>query len=385
MTHGTLIWKNLTRYRLRFFLTTFAIFIAFFLFGILQSFDKALDAGAELAADDRLVVSNRINFTQPLPIAYVDRIRSMDGVLHATHQSWIGSYYQEPRNFIFGFAVDPESFMTVYQDDIVLPAEQIAAFIKNRRGVLVGADTAGTYGWALGDLVPISSNIWQQADGSKVWDVVIEGIFQSSRDELPANGLYMHYDYLNEARTFGKDFTGTVALTTTDPTLNDQVAQAIDFRFQNSAYATETRTEAAFNRSFVDQLGNIGLIISSVVGAALFTILIIVGNTMALSIRERTSEIGVMKALGFRASTVFSMVLGEAFGLAFFGGLIGTITAWGLVEIARNIPGFPFVLGFPTSVWLQAFGLMVVLGVLTGLFPAWNAYRLKLSTAFARV
>ncbi|GAK33464.1 putative ABC transporter permease YvrN [alpha proteobacterium Q-1] len=380
----SLIWANLSRSRLRFALTAFAIFIAFFLFGILQSFERGLNAGADLAAADRLIISNRINFTQPLPIAYVNRIAAIEGVRQVSHQSWMGSYYQEPRNFIFGFAIDPQSYLQIYADDIALPPEQAAAFIQNRRGALVGEDVAKQYGWQIGDLIPISSNIWQRADGSNVWDLVIEGIYRAGRANIAANTLYLHYDYLNEARTTARDFTGTISFTTLDPAQNDAIAQAIDSRFQNSAYATETRTEEAFNRSFVEQLGNIGLIVLSVSGAAMFTILIITGNTMALSIRERTGEIGVMKVLGFDARMVFALILAESLALALIGGLLGVAAAQMMARFISTVPGFPFPLGFTSGIWLSSFGLMLALGLITGLLPAFAAYRLKPTAAFAR-
>lgn len=384
MTHATLIWKNMTRYRLRFILTLFAIFIAFFLFGLIQSFDRALNAGADVAAANRLVVSNKINFTQPLPLSYINRIRGMEGVETVTHQSWMGSYYQEPRNFIFGFAVEPETYLEIYKDDISLPPERLKAFLANQRGMLAGADEAKKHGWTIGDLIPISSNIWEQMDGSKTWELVLEGTYTISSVDTPANGILMHYDYLNESRSFAKDTTGTIVLTTTDPTLNDKVIRAIDDRFLNSPYATETRTEEAFNASFIEQLGNIGFIITSVVGAALFTILIIVGNTMALSVRERTGEIGVMKALGFPAKSVFTLILSEAMLLALLGGGLGMGAAWLLASATTGLPGFPFRLVIYPDIWLMAFGVMVGLGLLTGLLPAWTAYRTNIATAFTR-
>lgn len=384
MTRGSLIWKNLTRSRLRFALTLFAIFIAFFLFGLIQSFDRALNAGADIAAANRLVVSNKINFTQPLPLSYVNRIKTIEGVDMVTHQNWMGSYYQEPRNFIFGFAVDPESFLAIYADDIALPPEQAKAFINDRRGMIAGANEARKYGWKLGDLIPISSNIWEQTDGSKTWELVLDGIFEISSIDTPANGIYLHYDYLNESRTFGKDSTGTIVIATQDAALNDEIANAIDTRFLNSPFATETRTEAAFNASFIEQLGNISLIIISVVGAALFTILIIVSNTMAMSVRERTGEIGVMKALGFPAKAVFALILSEALLLALIGGFLGMGAAWLMATATAGVPGFPLRLVLYPDIWLMSLGVMIVLGLLTGLLPAWTAYRINIAAAFTR-
>ncbi|MGF1607474.1 MAG: ABC transporter permease [Rhodothalassiaceae bacterium] len=382
MTLFTLVRANLFRKPLRFLLTSFAIFIAFFLFTVLLAFDRGLNSGTDLSAANRLVVSNKINFTQPLPVAYANRVATMNHVEVVTHQSWFGAYYQEPTPFFAGFAVEPETFLQVY-DELIMPQAQKEAFLANQRGALIGRDLADLFGFSVGDLVPISSNIFDREDGGNVWDMEIAAIYDLDRPGGQANQLFFHYDYLNEARSFGRDVVGNLVIKTEGPDFNEQVARTIDAQFENSPYATETTTEEAFNASFVEQLGDIGFVVSSVAGAAVFIILIIVGNTMVLAVRERTKEIGVMKALGFRAQTMVALVIGESLLLCLLGGALGvglgTLMAMGIQQT-----GAPFPLIVDAEVLMNALILAAVLALVTALIPAVNAYRQPIAAAFAR-
>jgi len=379
-----LILKNLTRRKLRLALTLFAIFIAFLIFGVLASFNKAFNAGIELSADDRMVVVNKINFTQPLPIAYVNKARAVEGVNVLTWCNWFGGYYQDPRNVIPTMACDAESMLQVYPE-IVLPDDQRLAFLQNRQGLIAGAGVAQKYGWKVGDRIPLNSNIFSQKTGGSSWDFVVEGIYTGSTEQFDTNSVYFHYKYFDESRSFGKDFAGFLILRTVDPALNDMVATAIDAMFANSFYETSTDSEKAFNKAFIAQIGNIAMIVTSVVGAAFFTILLIVGNTMVLAIRERTGEIAVMKTLGFPAARIFRMVLGESLLLSLLGGLLGLLAAWLLVNAAKTATAgiLPTLLLTP-DVALTAVAIMIALGLLTGIAPALSALRLNIITAMSR-
>ena len=384
MTSAGLMWKNVWRRKLRTILTIVSILIAFLIFGVLRSFDHALHAGVDLAAADRLVVVNRINFTVSLPYAYVNKIAAVDGVKKVTFANWFGAYWQEPRNQFAAFAVDPESWLESYPEMVVDPADR-ARFLANRTGALVGANLAKRFGWKKGDRIPLPSTIWSKRDGSKVWEITIEGIFTAADERSDTNYLILHYDYFNEARAFAKDTVGWIVVTTTSHERNSEVARAIDEMFFNSAHQTKTDTEKAFSAAFIKQIGNIGLIITSVVGAAFFTILVITGTTMALAIRERTGEIAVLKTIGFTGKRVFALVLGESFFLALLGGIPGLFLASGLVTALRAaLAGFLPTMVFSGETLAEGLALIALLALVTGVIPAANALRLNISAGLAR-
>lgn len=378
-----LVFKNLTRKPLRLCLTVFATFIAFMIFGTLGAFQQALNSGVELSADDRLVTINKINFTQPLPIAYVNRIRALDDIVSATHLNWFGGYFQEARNQMGMFAVDPETFLVVY-DELVMSDEEKTLWLGNRQGLIAGESIAANFGWKVGDRIPINSNIFSQRDGSTVWDFDVVAIYTGEDEQTDTNSVYFHYEYFNETQSFGGNNIGFVGIKTDDPSKNESVIKAVDDMFVNSSAETETVPEKAFNKAFLDQIGNLGLILTSVILAAFFVILVIVGNSMILSIRERTGEIGVMKTLGFTSSRIFRMVLSESLLLALLGGTLGILASGVLANVVNQAPIQLPTLVVGQSIWTQALLFMLGLGLVTGIVPATNALRLNIITALSR-
>src|SRR5499426_551287 len=336
MNDFVLVRKNLFRRKLRAILMIVSILVAFLIFGMLAGFYRAFTAGEDRAAADRLVVVNKINFTQPLPIAYFNRVRGVEGVRQVAHLNWFGGYYQDPKNFLIALAVQPETYLEVYGNDIDMSAEERQAFIRERTGALVGETMARKWGFKVGDRIPVNSNIFSQRNGSRTWDMTIVGILKAKRPEIDTNFMVFQYAYFDETRSFGKDTIGWMVLQTTSPDLNDRVAKAIDQMFANSSAETSTDTEKAFNKAFAAQLGNIALIVTLVIGAAFVTILMIVGNTMALSVRERTREIGVLKTLGFSGGRILRLVLGESILLALIGGLPGLGLAVVFILLVRE-------------------------------------------------
>jgi putative ABC transport system permease protein len=380
-----LIRKNLFRKKLRAVLMIVSILVAFAIFGVLAGFERAFNAGQDRAQVDRLVVVNKINFTQPLPVSYYARVGAVDGVRQVTHLNWFGAYYQDPKNFLIGLAVEPESYMKLYDSDFDYSPQARQAFIRERTGVLVGERMMTKWGWKIGDHIPISSNIYSQKNGSHTWDFTIVGTFAGRTPQNDSNLMVLQYAYFDETRSFGKDQIGWMALRTTNASVNERVMKTIDEMFANSPYETATDTEKAFNKAFAAQLGNIALIVGLVVGAAFVTILMIVGNTMVMTVRERTREIGVLKTLGFTGGRILRLVLGESLLLALIGGIPGMIIAALMIySIRDSLMNFVPLMSLSPDIVLAALALMLALGLLTGLIPALNAMRLKIASALGR-
>jgi len=381
-----LVRKNLFRRKLRAALMIVSILIAFMIFGVLAGFYRAFTAGEDRAAADRLITVNKINFTQPMPIAYFNRVRAVDGVRQVTHANWFGGYYQDPKNFLMTLAIEPATYFDVYRSELDIPPEQLQAFITDRSSAVIGESMARKWGWKVGDRVPVASNIFtQRSNGSHTWDFTIAGIVKGKAEQVSTDFLLFQYAYFDETRSFGKDTIGWLILQTNSPENNDRVAKTIDAMFANSTAETSTDTEKAFGKAFAAQFGNIALIVFLVVAAAFVTILMIVGNTMALSIRERTREIGVLKTLGFSGPRILRMVLGESVLLALLGGLPGLAIA-ALITIALRVSLANIAPAFAVSpvIALEGIALMIALGLFTGVIPALNAMRLKIATALGR-
>ena len=385
MSYLLLMRKNLFRHKLRAILMIVCILTAFAIFGVLASIERSVNAGQDLAAADRLVVVNKISFTQPLPIAYVDRVRAVDGVQQVTHVNWFGGYYQDPKNSVVALAVDPVTYMEVYGNELDIAPEARQSFIRDRTGALVGEAMAKKWGWKVGDHVPIANDVFTQKNGSRSWDFTIVGIFKGKKPQVDTNVMVFQYDYFDATRALGQGQIGWMVLRTASPAVNDRVARTIDQTFANSAYETSTDTEKALSKAFVAQFGNIKLIMVMVVGAAFVTILMIVGNTLMMSVRERTREIGVLKSLGFPPSRILRLVLGESILLALIGGLSGLgLAALFIISLRDSVGGLLPKIPISPEVALTGLALMLGFGIVTGLIPALNAMRLRIGAALGR-
>lgn len=385
MNDATLIRKNLFRKRLRAILLVVSILIAFLIYGVLAAMQNAFSMGTVGAAQERLVTVNRINFTVALPYAYWDRVRQVDGVDIVAPASWFGGYFQEPQNFVQSFAVDPESYLAAYPELVFEPGER-ASFVEGRTCAAVGRALANQYEWTVGQRIPLMSNIWQRQDGTQAWELDICAIFDDADGTYPTNYVMLHYEYFNEGLSFGRDSFHWMTVVTDDASRNDQISQAIDALFANSPAETSTTTEAAFNEAFMEQFGNIGLILTWVIGAAFATILMIVGTTMVMAVNERTREIAVLKTLGFTAPRIFRMVLGEALLLSFIGGLIGLGLAAGAATLASGaMAGVLPPFGLSLTNTLTAVAFMLALGLLTGVLPAWKAMQVRIADALGKI
>lgn len=384
MNEFTLVRKNLFRKPVRTTLLLVSILIAFLIFSVLFSFNHAINNFNSLP--NRLITLSKINFTESLPIAHYDRIARTEGVAVATHLNWFGGYYQDPvKGFMPVFAVDPETYFEVYKEDLPLTDEAKNAFFTERTAMLAAEPVAKKWGWKVGDTIPLNSNIFSKTDGSRVWDFKLVGVIPTPPGSSQTGSILINYDYFNETISFGRDRIGWVAFLTQSAAVNDQVISAIDGRFANSSDETSTQDEAAFNKSFAAQIGDIGLVTTLVVGAAFTAILLIVGTTMALAVRERTRETGVMKTLGFSSPRILGMVLGESLLLAFLGAGLGVGLAAAMLG-AMNADGVGSgpPIYFAPQILLPCALIALALGLITGALPAMEAYRMRIVDALGR-
>ena len=375
--------SNLRRKRLRTLLTLLSIVVAFLLYGYLAAIRVGLSAGADVAGADRLIVRHRVSIAQLLPAAYKARIARIDGVTGVMHESWFGGVYQDPKNFFPQFAVEPESFLRMYPE-YLLPAEQKEAWFRTRTGVIVGRATARRFGWRVGDRLPIQATIWTKKDGGRTWEFELVGIFDGAQKGTDTTPMFLRYDYLDETRLFGTGNVGWYIVRVKNPEDSTRVAAAIDVEFTNSPAETKAETEKAFVGGWARQIADIGTIIKAILSAVFFTILLVAGNTVAQSVRERTQELGVLKALGFTNAQVLGLVLAESCLLAGLGGGLGLGLAWMLIARGDPTHGALPVFYFPVRDLVAGLGLALGLGLATGLVPAWQAMRLGIAEALRK-
>src|SRR5687768_12730846 len=323
MSWISLTWANLTRRKLRLVFTLLSIVLAFLMFGMLDALRTSLSMSVNLTGADRLIALSKVSIIDSFPVSHYEKTRAVEGVASVVHLNWFGGVYKEGTMQIPVFPMNVEEFFNVYPEVKITP-EEFAAWKADRQGIVVGKVLAVRYGWKKGDRVPIKSSIFRKANNSDTWEFNIVGIYTVENSAGWDNQSAMfHYDYYNESLLFGRDQIGWMTVKVADPDQSDAIAKRVDALFENSSDETKTATEKAFTKQFLEQIGSIGKILVSVVFAVFFVMLLVTANTMALSVRERTNEIGVLKTLGFDAGTVLRLVIGEALFLTILGGLIG--------------------------------------------------------------
>jgi putative ABC transport system permease protein len=365
-------------------LTLASIFVAFVLYGYLAAIRTALSAGVDVAGADRLVVRHKVSIIQLLPASYEADIEQVPGVAEATYSTWFGGIYQEPRNFFPQMVVNPEEYLSMYPE-FQLPKEQREEWLRTRTGAVVGRTTANRFGWKVGDKIPIQATFWTQGGGNKIWEFDLVGIYDGAKDGVDTTQFLFRFDYFDEARDNVRGWVGWYIVRVSDPDRAVEVAKAIDDRFANSPAETKAETEGAFVRAFAEQIGNIGAIMQAILSAVFFTILLVAGNTMAQSVRERTGELAVLKAVGFTDGRVLALVLAEALSIAALGGFAGLALSYFLISLGDPTGGSFPVFFFPTRDVVVGLMIVVLLGVATGFLPALQAGRLRIADALRRL
>ncbi|MEE9179521.1 MAG: ABC transporter permease [Vicinamibacteria bacterium] len=384
MKFVNLVWSNLKRRKVRTLLTLSSIAVAFLLFGYLAAIRVALSSGVDVAGADRLVVRHKVSIIQQLPESYEARIEQIPGVADATHATWFGGIYQEPKNFFAQLPVKPEEFLDMYPE-FLLTEEEKARWLETRTGAVAGRVTADRFGWKVGDRIPIQATAWTHSGGKRTWEFELVGIYEGAEKGTDTSNFLFRHDYFDEARDFGRGQVGWYYVRVEDPDKAVDVAKAIDEQFANSPYETKAETEGAFLKAFADQVGDIGTIIMAVLAAVFFTILLVAGNTMAYSVRERVGELAVLKAVGFTDRQVLGLVLAEALWLAAVGGFLGLGIGWFLISLGDPTNGALPVFFFPPRDIVLGVVLVLALGFAAGILPALEAGRLRIADALRRL
>jgi putative ABC transport system permease protein len=382
MKFARIIWANLMRKKIRLLLTIGSFAVALFLFVFLAVVQDAFNRGADVASADRLVVINRTSIINPLPLAYRDKILRIPGVKAVTHNNWFGGTYIEEKNFFPQFVIDPENQRTVFPE-LVVPDDQWKAFVNDRQGAIAGAKLAERFHWKIGDRIPIKTTFY----GGASWEFNLVGIYHGNKPQSDETQFWLQWDYFEEkVPESDKGRIGWYVLRINNPDDSPKISQAIDDEFANSPFETKTQAESAFAANWVKQFGNIQKLIVSIGVVVFFTLLLVTGNTMAISVRERTSELAVFKAIGYSDRSVLFFVLSEALAIALIGGLLGMILAEALVpKLADALNGLlPSIVLEPKMLF---FGLVVAIftGFISGFLPGLNAMHLRIVNALRRV
>jgi putative ABC transport system permease protein len=379
-----LLWRNLARKKLRTALTILSILVAFLLFGYLSAIRQAFSMGIEVAGADRLIVRHKVSIIQFLPESYERRMEQIDGISDAVHQTWFGGIYQERKNFFAQMPVEPDEFLEMYPEYVLEP-EEYEAFLSIRTGAIAGITTAERFGWKVGDRIPIEATIWTKKDGTRSWEFDLVGIYEGAEKGTDTTGFFFRYDYFDEASAWGEGKVSWFTVRIDDPDRSAEIAKAIDLEFANSPAETKAEPEGAFLQGFAKQVGDIATIIIAIVTVVFFTILLVAGNTMAQSVRERIGEIGVLKALGFTHRGVLGLVLAESCLIAFLGGVLGLALATWLISFGDPTPTASLpVFFFPSKDVVIGVCLVFLLGLAAGILPALRALRLETADALRR-
>ena len=381
MKYLRLVLANLMRSKRRTFLTISSIAIALFLFCTLRTVIPSFEASLRASEATRLVVRHGASLVFPLPLSYRERLAQVPGVTGVTYGNWFGGVYQDPKNNFAQFAMDVPTMFDLFPETVV-PPDQVAAFKAERTSCLIGAGLAKRFGWKVGDTVPILGTIFPGE-----WRFTVRGIYHGRTKDIDENTLFFHWDYLNESLPEGrKNYVGIYWIRIASPAMAAAVSQRVDDMFRNSAQPTKTETEKAFQAGFISMIGNVQLLLTIIGSAIVFAIMLVTVNTMMMAARERTTEIAVLKTLGFSDGLILRLVGGEALLVSLVGGVLGCGLA-ALIFHQLDFTGggfFPNFRVLPETV-LAGLLLALVMGLLSGMAPAVSAARLKIASALRKV
>lgn len=373
-----LILSSLWRKPTRTILTTLSLVSAFVLFGVLDPIAQLFEGGTGGDASNRLIVSPRHSISDMLPVRYADTVRGIEGVEGVAHQTWFGGTFRDPANNFVRLAVPSESWLDAYPN-VTLPEDQRRAFVNTPTGAIVGRTTAERYDLEVGDKIPLIADIWHNHDGSE-WTFDLTGIFDGANETTDTTRLLLNFEYFDDYRLFSGLISNLIV--THEPDAEPaQVARSIDETFANSPMETRTVSEREYLLSNARQYGAVGLIARGVLAAVFFTIVLLAANTMAQATRERTTELAVLKTLGFRQGRILALVLSESVVMPLAAAFAGLATASMVLSFTEGLTGFLPTPRIDLQTVVSALVLAVAIGVVAGWPPARRAARLDAASA----
>jgi putative ABC transport system permease protein len=379
-----LLVRNAFRHKLRTSLTILGVTIAILSFGLLRTFINAWYSGVEASSASRLVTRNATSLIFPLPLAYKDKIRQVDGVRQISWGNWFGGIYIEEKNFFANYAVEARSYIELYSE-YVLPQDQKEAFFRDRRGCFAGRKLVERFHWKIGDIITLKGTIFP---GN--WEFALRGIYYGKNENADETVFFFHWDYLNEVLkrrgSIFADQVGFYMIGVKDPSRAAEVAQAIDKTFKNSLAETLTETEKAFVLSFISMSNAIIVAIQLVSFVVIIIIVAVAANTMAMTARERIGEYAIFKTLGYRGWRIAGMIVGESLLITMIGCLIGIALTPPATAVFRKLLGAYFP-GFTVKMETvyMALGASILVGLCAAIIPTWRAANIRIADGLRRI
>jgi putative ABC transport system permease protein len=379
-----LIFKNSFRHRLRTFLTVLGVAIAILAFGLLRTVIGAWYAGVEASSASRLVTRNAVSLVFPLPLSYKEKIRQVEGVKGVSYGTWFGGIYIDEKNFFANYAMEPKTYLAMFPE-IITPPDQMAAFLRDRKGAVAGRKLVERYGWKIGDIITLKGTIFP---GN--WDFVLRGVYRGRDNTVDETAFFFHWAYLNEAlKKAGRSWTDQVGwylIEIKDPHIAADVSLRIDKMFKNSLAETLTETEKAFQLSFISMSEAIVVAIQLVSFVIIFIIMAVVANTMAMTARERIGEYAIFKTLGFSGKHIAGLIFGESMCITMLGAALGIILTFPAARIfGKELSQFfPIFNVDRETIYLDIVAALVVASV-AALFPAWRAVHIRIADGLRRI
>jgi putative ABC transport system permease protein len=375
---------NIWRWRLRAAFTVATLVVAFTVLGVMLPIERVFNLGVKVAHADRLIVANKASLMQTLPQRYQDRIAEVKGVARVVRYAFFGAFYQEPSKAVLALATDPQDFVDLMPEMQFASKDDLQRWYDDPASVAVGRALADKHGWKVGDMVPLYSVLYPRRDGGNSWSFRIAAIFDGRDSNSNTQSLMLHYRYFDELRAHGQGAVGWFNVRVADARQSEQVAQAIDKLFANSATETHTATEEAFTQEFMRQVGNFSLMVILALGAVFFTLVLVVANSLSESVNARMPEFALLKTLGFRSHTLAAMVLAESLLVCLIGGVAGAVLGAAAIPLLRTHSEMLASISFWWQDVAWALALLGAVALVTASIPAWRVWRAPLAASLWR-